>query len=425
MFKTLKNAWKISDIRKRLIFTFLMVLVYRFGNNIPVPFINTKALAAAYQGLQGSIIDYLNILTGGGLSSLSLFALGVQPYITASIVIQLLTVVIKRLEELSKEGEQGRKQIQRYTRYLTIFIAIFQSIAVTNGLFGAALSNATTFQKFIMDMTLVAGTMFLTWIGEMITDKGVGNGVSTIIFLGIIAHIPRTIKTWSTGVKLSTISVLSIVIMVIIVILIVFAVVILTQGERRIAIQYAKRVVGRKMYGGQSTNIPVKVNMSGVMPIIFASALLAIPSTVALFMGTNATEFVHKYLSPQGVFGTATYLIIQSILIIIFAYFYNTIQFNTVEYAKNLQHYGGFVSGIRPGKPTSEFLQKVSSRVTFVGAIGLALLTAIPTIASTSLGLKLSFGGSSVIIIVGVILETLKQIESMMTLRQYKGFLNR
>ncbi|MDO4593995.1 MAG: preprotein translocase subunit SecY [Tissierellia bacterium] len=422
MFRTLKDAWKIEEIRRKIIFTFFMLLVYRLGNNIPIPFIDADALRSAYEGMEGTLVDYLNMLTGGGLSSLSLFALGVQPYITASIVMQLMTVAIPRLEELTKEGEQGRKQIQKYTRYVTIFLAIFQAIAITNGLFGSALSQATGFEKVVMNICLIAGSMFLTWMGETITDKGVGNGVSVIIFLGIVANVPHTLSTWKTGLHYDTVSVLSIIIMVVIVLLIVLAVVILTQGERRIPIQYAKRVVGRKMYGGKSTHIPVKVNMSGVMPIIFASAVLAIPSTIALFVGGSKSNLVQGLLG-DGALGTAIYLIIQSLLIIVFAYFYNQIQFNTVEYAKNLQQYGGFIPGIRPGRPTSEYLQRVSSRITFIGAIGLAILTAVPTIASSILGLKLSFGGSSVIIVVGVILETLKQIEAMTTMKHYKGFL--
>ncbi|MDO4662331.1 MAG: preprotein translocase subunit SecY [Tissierellia bacterium] len=422
MFRTLKDAWKIEEIRKKVYFTLLMIVVYRFGNNIPIPFIDQQALKEAFSGMEGTLVDYLNMLTGGGLSQLSIFALGVQPYITASIVMQLLTVAIPKLEELTKEGEQGRKQIQRYTRYVTIFLAIFQSVAITNGLFGQALASATGFEKVVMNITLIAGTMFVTWMGETITDKGIGNGVSIIIFLGIIAHIPTTLSSWKQGLHYDTISVISIIVMVVIVLLIVIAVVEITEGERKIPIQYAKRVVGRKMYGGQSTHIPVKVNMGGVMPIIFASAVLAIPSTIALFVGGSSSNFVQNLLG-NGALGTTIYLLIQSALIILFAYFYNMIQFNTVEYAKNLQQYGGFIPGIRPGRPTSEYLQKVSSRITFIGAISLAILTAVPTIASNLLGLKLSFGGSSVIIIVGVVLETLKQIEAMATMKHYKGFL--
>ena len=424
MLETIKKASKEVEIRKKFYFTLLMLLIYRLGNNIPIPFIDPEALKNAYSNIQGTLVDYLNMLTGGGLSTLSVFALGVQPYITASIVMQLLTVVIPRLEELTREGEQGRKQIQKYTRYVTIFLAIFQSIAVTNGLYGAALSSATTFQKLVMNVVLIGGTMFVTWMGETITEKGLGNGTSLIIFMGIIASFPKTLGRWKSQLHYGLVNYLPIIIMAIIVVLIVIAVVLISEGERRIPIQYAKRIVGRKMYGGQSTHIPVKVNMGGVMPIIFASAVLAIPSTVSLFFGKGGQSGITNFFQNTTI-GFAVYLLIQSALILIFAYFYNQIQFNTVEYAKQLQQNGGFIPGIRPGKPTSDYLAKVATRITFIGSIALALLTIIPAISSKLLGLTISFGGSSVIIVVGVIIETVKQIEAMMTMKQYKGFLNR
>ena len=424
MLETIKKASKEPEIKKKFWFTILMLVIYRLGNNIPIPFIDPQALRNAYSNVEGTLVDYLNMLTGGGLSTLSIFALGVQPYITSSIVMQLLTVVIPRLEELTREGEQGRKQIQKYTRYLTILLAIFQAIAVTNGLYGAALSNASAFQKIVMNVVLIGGTMFVTWMGETITEKGLGNGTSLIIFMGIIASFPKTIARWKDQVHYGLVGYLPIVIMVILVILIVMSVVLISEGERKIPVQYAKRVVGRKMYGGQSTHIPVKVNMGGVMPIVFASAVLAIPSTVSLFFGNGGQSGITNFFQNTTV-GFVLYLVIQSALILIFAYFYNQIQFNTVEYAKQLQQNGGFVPGIRPGKPTSDYLGKVATRITFIGSIALALLTIIPAIASKLLGLSISFGGSSVIIVVGVIIETIKQLEAMMTMKQYKGFLNR
>lgn len=424
MLDIIKRAAREEEIRKKFYFTLLMLVIYRLGNNIPIPFIDTKALANAYSNIEGTLVDYLNMLTGGGLSTLSIFALGVQPYITASIVMQLLTVVIRRLEELTREGEQGRKTIQKYTRYVTIVLAIFQAIAITNGLYGAALSHATGFQKIVMNVVLIGGTMFVTWMGETMTEKGLGNGTSLLIFMGIIASFPKTIAKWKQGLHYNTTSVLAIAIMVVLIVLIVIAVVLISEGERKIPIQYAKRVVGRKMYGGQSTHIPVKVNMGNVMPIIFASAVLAIPSTVSLFFGGGGQSGLTAFFNNSK-FGFAVYLLVQTVLILIFAYFYNQIQFNTVEYAKQLQQNGGFVPGIRPGKPTSDFLATVSTRITFIGSICLALLTIVPAIASRLLGLEISFGGSSVIIVVGVIIETIKQIEAMMTMKQYKGFLNR
>ena len=424
MLETIKKASREEEIRKKFRFTLLMLVIYRLGNNIPIPFIDTNALANAYSNIEGTLVDYLNMLTGGGLSTLSIFALGVQPYITASIVMQLLTVVIPRLEELTREGEQGRKTIQKYTRYMTIVLAIFQAVAITNGLYGAALSSATGFQKLAMNVVLIGGTMFVTWMGETMTEKGLGNGTSLLIFMGIIASFPRTISRWQEGLHYNTTSVLAIVIMAVLIVLIVIAVVMISEGERKIPVQYAKRVVGRKMYGGQSTHIPVKVNMGGVMPIIFASAVLAIPSTVSLFFGNGGESGLTAFFN-NSTFGFAVYLIVQSVLILVFAYFYNQIQFNTVEYAKQLQQNGGFIPGIRPGKPTSDFLGVVSTRITFIGSVALALLTIVPAIASRLLGLEISFGGSSVIIVVGVIIETVKQIEAMMTMKQYKGFLNR
>lgn len=424
MLDVIKRASREEEIRKKFRFTLLMLVIYRLGNNIPIPFIDTKALANAYSNIEGTLVDYLNMLTGGGLSTLSIFALGVQPYITASIVMQLLTVVIPRLEELTREGEQGRKTIQKYTRYMTIVLAIFQAVAITNGLYGAALSNATGFQKIAMNVVLIGGTMFVTWMGETMTEKGLGNGTSLLIFMGIIASFPRTISRWQEGLHYNTTSVLAIAIMSVLIVLIVIAVVMISEGERKIPIQYAKRVVGRKMYGGQSTHIPVKVNMGGVMPIIFASAVLAIPSTVSLFFGNGGENGLTAFFNKSA-FGFGVYLLVQTVLILVFAYFYNQIQFNTVEYAKQLQQNGGFIPGIRPGKPTSDFLATVSTRITFIGSICLALLTIVPAIASRLLGLEISFGGSSVIIVVGVIIETVKQIEAMMTMKQYKGFLNR
>ena len=424
MLETIKKASREEEIRKKFRFTLLMLVIYRLGNNIPIPFIDTNALANAYSNIEGTLVDYLNMLTGGGLSTLSIFALGVQPYITASIVMQLLTVVIPRLEELTREGEQGRKTIQKYTRYMTIVLAIFQAVAITNGLYGSALSSATGFQKVAMNVVLIGGTMFVTWMGETMTEKGLGNGTSLLIFMGIIASFPRTISRWQEGLHYNTTSVLAIAIMAVLIVLIVIAVVMISEGERKIPVQYAKRVVGRKMYGGQSTHIPVKVNMGGVMPIIFASAVLAIPSTVSLFFGNGGESGLTAFFN-NSTFGFAVYLIVQSVLILVFAYFYNQIQFNTVEYAKQLQQNGGFIPGIRPGKPTSDFLGVVSTRITFIGSIALALLTIVPAIASRLLGLEISFGGSSVIIVVGVIIETVKQIEAMMTMKQYKGFLNR
>ena len=424
MLDIIKKAAGEKEIRQKFYFTLMMLVIYRLGNNIPIPFIDAQALANAYSNVEGTLVDYLNMLTGGGLSTLSIFALGVQPYITASIVMQLLTVVIPRLEELTREGEQGRKTIQKYTRYVTIALAIFQAIAITNGLYGAALSNATGFQKIVMNVVLIGGTMFVTWMGETMTEKGLGNGTSLLIFMGIIASFPRTLARWQEGLHYKTTSVLAIAIMCVIIVLIVMAVVMISEGERKIPIQYAKRVVGRKMYGGQSTHIPVKVNMGNVMPIIFANSILAIPSTIIMFTGEGKfKDFVIKWLTPQGGPGLVIYVLLSILMIIFFTFFYTQIQFNTVEYSKSLQQNGGFIPGIRPGKPTSDYLGRVVNRLVLPGAIALAILTVLPTILTRVAKLRFNYGGTSIIIVVGVILETARVLEQQLLMRHYKGFL--
>lgn len=425
MFKTLKNAWKIEDIRKRMIFTFWMIVVFRLGNALPVPFINKAAIAEIFQGQQGSILEILNMITGGGLETLSVFALGVGPYITSSIVVQLLTVAIPRLEELSKEGEEGRKKIQRLTKYVALVLSIIQAYAIVGGIFSKALASGGALAYLVVITVMVAGSMFIVWIGDLITEKGVGNGLSIIIFIGIISRLPRTFYSWGYGVKNGDVAIYQAILMLLISIFTIVIVVLITEGERKIPVQYAKRVVGRKMYGGQSTHIPIKVNMSGVLPVIFASSLLALPQTIGMLIGGNTQAWIARNLTPQGTFGTIFYVVLQVVLIVLFAYFYNSIQFNPVEYSKNLQQYGGFIPGIRPGRPTSEFLGKIVNRITMVGAIALAFLAVLPTILSKIFSLNVTFGGTSVIIAVGVVLETMRQIEAMMQMRHYKGFLNK
>lgn len=426
MFKTLSNAWKVQDIRKKMIFTLYMILIFRLGMALPVPYISREAVQAIYNGNQGQILQFLNLLTGGGLDSLSVFALGVGPYITASIVIQLLTFAIPALEEISKEGEEGKKKIQRYTRYLGLVLAIVQAYAYVNGIFRSAIVSGTgPWQKTIVMLALVAGAMFIVWIGDLIGEKGIGNGLSLIIFLGIVARIPDQVITWVRATIQAPSFLIRLIPTIIIILATIVFVVILTEGERKIPVQYAKRVVGRKMYGGQSTHIPLKVNMAGVLPVIFASSLLQLPQTLALLFGGGVQKFVTKYMSFGGTVGTIVYLILQVVLIIAFAFFYNSIQFNPIEYSKNLQQYGGFIPGIRPGRPTSEYLGNITNKVTLIGAIGLAILAVIPTIVTTALKMHMVLAGTSVIIAVGVILETIRQIEAMMQMRHYKGFLNK
>lgn len=426
MFKTLANAWKVKEIRDRMLFTLGMVVIFRLGMLLPVPFIKPEVVKAIFEKGEGSILSLINLMTGGGLQSLGVFALGVGPYITSSIVIQLLTFAIPALEEISKQGEEGKKKIARYTRYLALVLAMIQAYAYVGGIFRTAIAAETnSLERVVVMLILVAGAMFIVWLGDLIGEKGIGNGLSIIIFLGIIARLPNTVIGLVQMVIAKPVEIWKVLLLLVVVIATIVFVILLTEGERRIPVQYAKRVVGRKMYGGQSTHIPLKVNMSGVLPVIFASSLLALPQTLGLLIGGGFQQFVTKYLSFGGTAGTVISLILQVLLIIAFAYFYNSIQFNPIEYSKNLQQYGGFIPGIRPGRPTSDYLANIVNKITMIGAIGLAILTVIPTIITKAFGFRMTLAGTSVIIAVGVILETFKQIEAMLQMRHYKGFLNK
>lgn len=427
MLKTLANAWKVEDLRKKMLFTLMIVAIFRFGNVLPLPFINPSVVKQIYAGQAGSLLSILNSVTGGSLDSLSAFALGVGPYITSSIVVQLLTFAIPSLEEISKQGEQGRKQIQRITKYLALGLAILQAYGIVIGIFSSVFTAQGFLPKLIVITALVAGTQFVVWLGELITEHGIGNGISMIIFLGIISRLPNTFITWTKGVFTGApqFEWWKALILIVILLLSVVFVVYLTQGERRIPVQYAKRVVGRKMYGGSSTHIPIKVNMSGVMPVIFASSLLALPQTLALVIGGGFRDFVQKYLSTNSTISVIVFVIVQFALVILFAYFYNSIQFNPYEYSKNLQQNGGFIPGIRPGKPTTEYLGRIVSRITMIGAIGLGIIAAAPRLFGHFMSVNLLLGGTSIIIVVGVIIETVNQLEAMMQMRHYKGFLNK
>ncbi len=429
MLRTFANAWKIEDLRKKLLYTLMIVVIFRLGNALPLPYVKPEVVKAIYNGAAGTILGLLNQITGGGLASLSAFALGVGPYITSSIVVQLLTYAIPSLEELSKQGDQGRKKIQKITKYLAFVLAILQAYGIVQGIFGSAIQIAEGdgfLPKFIVITILVAGSHFVVWLGELITEKGIGNGVSIIIFLGIISRLPETAVAWIKGIISGAEGFLwwkGLIIALITLLSVVF-VILLTEGERRIPVQYAKRVVGRKMYGGSSTHIPIKVNMSGVMPVIFASSILALPQTLALII-PSMRGFVEKYMTPTSTIGVLVFILIQTALVILFAYFYNSIQFNPYEYSKNLQQNGGFIPGIRPGKPTTDYLGTIVSRITLIGAIGLGIIAAAPRLFGHFLGANLVLGGTSIIIAVGVIVETTKQLEAMMQMRHYKGFLNK
>ncbi|MDD6042195.1 MAG: preprotein translocase subunit SecY [Eubacteriaceae bacterium] len=427
MLKTVAQAWKVAEIRSKMIFTLLMLVVFRIGSNIPVPNINRSVLAELFAGETG-LFDLFDLFSGGSFSNFTIFALSITPYITASIIIQLLGMAFPYFEKLAREGVEGRKKMAQYTRYLTVVLALVQAVGLTVGLFRRAVVDKSAFSIIVMVLVLTAGTAFLMWLGEQINERGIGNGISLIIFAGIIARIPSGIRTLATAVESGSLSIVTLIIFIVAAVLVTAGVVMIQEGQRRIPVQYAKRVVGRKMYGGQSTHIPIKVNQSGVIPIIFALSLLQFPLTITYFLKADSgfTEFVTKWLSPSGMPGVWVYGVLNVVLIIFFTYFYTQATFNPVEVADNMKANGGFIPGIRPGKATEEYLQKVMSRITIVGAIFLAVIDTLPTvlivIAPESLG-SIHFGGTSLLIAVGVALETVRQLENQMLMRNYQGFL--
>lgn len=406
-----------------MIFTLLMLFVFRIGSAIPVPYMNKDIIRSIFESNQGGLLQFMDLMAGGTFSNFSIFATNIYPYITASIVIQLLTIAIPKLEELAKQGEEGKKKIGMYTKITAIVLATIQASGYTFGLFKQALETTNSIQTLIVIISMVAGTSFLIWLGDLITENGIGNGTSLIIFIGIISALPSNTISAFRLMAADPTYIIKLVAFLIVALIIIAAVVAITQGERRIAVQYAKRVVGRKMYGGQSTHIPIKVLMTGVLPVIFASSLLAVPQTIAMFNDGPLSQWMLNYLTPQGAVGIWVYSILNILLIIFFTYFYTAIQFNTVEYAKNLQQNGGFVPGIRPGRPTSEYLGKVVNRIVIVGGLGLAVLSIMPIILSKIFGMNINFGGTAIIIVVGVVLDTVKQLEAQMLMRHYKGFL--
>ena len=427
MLKTVAQAWKVAEIRSKMIFTLLMLVVFRIGSNIPVPNINRSVLADLFAGETG-LFDLFDLFSGGSFSNFTIFALSITPYITASIIIQLLGMAFPYFEKLAREGVEGRKKMAQYTRYLTIVLALVQAIGLTVGLFRKAVVDKSAFSIIVMVLVLTAGTAFLMWLGEQINDRGIGNGISLIIFAGIVARIPSGIRALATAVSTGSLSIVTLIIFIVAAVLVTAGVVLIQEGQRRIPVQYAKRVVGRKMYGGQSTHIPIKVNQAGVIPIIFALSLLQFPLTITYFLKADSgfTAFVTQWLSPSGMPGVWVYGVLNVILIIFFTYFYTQATFNPSEVADNMKANGGFIPGIRPGKATEEYLQKVMSRITIVGAVFLALIATLPTILSViapeSLG-SIHFGGTSLLIAVGVALETVRQLENQMLMRNYQGFL--
>ena len=437
MLQTLINAWKIPDLRRRILFTLMMLVVFRFGAHIPVPYLSAEAMQA-FLGNGTDLFSLFDVFTGGAFSNATVMAMGVSPYINASIIVQLLTVAIPSLERLAKEGVEGRKKINKITRYLGIALAFVQAAGLYVTLFnmGGAIKEPGVLAFFVISLTFTAGTAFIIWLGELITEKGLGNGVSLIIFAGIVSRIPTAVYTvyneaLSGGVTAK--GLIFVAAVVVVAIAAITFVVFFSDAERRIPVQYAKRVVGRKMYGGQSTNIPIKVAAGGVMPIIFASSIMAFPATIVRLLtgGQMPTEGLGHYILgclsagfSQAWWTSVVYAVIYALLILFFTYFYSSIQFNPIELANNMKKSGGYIPGIRPGKPTSDYIGKISSRLNLVGAFFLAVIAIMPVIVGAIFGINsLQIGGTSLLIMEGVALETVRQIESQMTMRHYKGFL--
>lgn len=437
MLETLRNAFKIKDIRKKIIFTFLMLIVIRIGSQLPIPGVNSEVFASWFASQTADGMGFFNAITGGSFNRMSIFALNITPYITSSIIMQLLTIAIPKLEEMQRDGEEGRKKIAEITRYLTVALALIEAIAMSIGFSrGGYLEDGGPLNIIMVVFGLTAGSAVLMWIGERITEKGVGNGISIVLTINIISSMPNDISTlfeqFISGKSVPK-GILAAVIIIAIIVAMVLFVVFLQGGERRIPVQYSKKIQGRKQVGGQSTHIPLKVNTSGVIPVIFAQSLLQTPVIIASLLGKgNGTGIGSKILSSMSqsnwcnpnepVYSIG--LLVYIVLIIAFAYFYTSITFNPLEIANNMKKAGGFIPGIRPGKPTSDYLNKILNYIVFIGAVGLALIAFVPIFFNGVFGANVSFGGTSVIIIVGVIIETLKQIESQMRVRYYKGFLN-
>ncbi|MEA2374565.1 MAG: preprotein translocase subunit SecY [Thermoleophilaceae bacterium] len=419
---TMLTSVRIPEIRKKLLFTAAMLALYRVGSYIPAPGINTHAVDQISKQFAGSnVLGFLNLFSGGSLSRFAVFALGIMPYITASIILQLLQVVVPSLEKLRKEGEVGQQKITQYTRYLTVALAFFQSIGYVF-LFktfardaGQDIVHGFTFQHvFVIVLALTAGTVLLMWFGELITQRGIGNGISLMIFASIIARIPHGVQAWWTNPDP-----IFKVMMPIIALAVIAAIVFIQEGQRRIPVQYAKRVVGRRMAGGGSTYLPLRVNMAGVIPVIFAASLMAFPPTIGQLVQTPWAKDFSTFLNPNG----TAYIIGESILIIVFTYFYTAVTFNPVEQADNLKKYGGFIPGVRPGRPTAEFLDRILARLTFPGALYLAAIAALPTLLINQTSANFFFGGTSILIVIGVALDTMKQLEAQLMMRNYEGFL--
>ena len=416
MFSWLSNAWRVPELRRRVLFTGMILGLYRLGSWLPAPGVDSNAIQGYFNNKGGTILGLLNIFSGSALSRFSLFALGIMPYVTASIILQLMTVVIPKLEQLQKEGEAGYAKINQYTRYLTVALAAAQSLGYTYLFKRSGALSASSGRVVLIVLTLTAGTTLLMWMGELITKRGVGNGISLLIFASILSTAPAGIQAWVNGGPTEKLF------FPIIALLIVVAVVFVQEGQRRIPIQYAKRMVGRRMTTGGSTYMPLRVNMAGVIPVIFAAAIMAFPPTIAQFF-PQTQSFINHHFLPSNL----SYLALEAFLIVIFTYFYTAVQFNPVDQADNLRKYGGYVPGIRPGPPTAQYLDRVLTRLTLPGALYLAAIAVLPSIfiryGGFSQATSRALGGTSVLIVVGVAIDTMRQMESQMMMRSYDGFL--
>ena len=428
MLGGIKNTASLPELRRRLIFTFLMLAVYRIGVQIPTPGINGEALAAFFEKNAGTLFGMFNMFSGGALENFSIFALGIMPYISASIIIQLLTVVIPQLEALSKEGESGRHQITKYTRYGTVGLSLIQSLFISVGLEGMsgpggeAIVMIPGWQFKIMTIiTLTSGTAFIMWLGEQMTERGIGNGISLIIFAGIVARMPAAIGNTIQMVSAGEMNAIFLLFLLVVMVLVVGTIIFFETAQRRIPIQYAKRVVGRKVYGGQSSHLPLKINVAGVIPPIFASSIMMFPATIGGLIQIDWIQRISASLSP----GTIYYYILFVAFIVFFCFFYTAVTFNPVDVAENLKKHGGFIPGIRPGKKTSDFIDKALTRLTVIGAIYVSVICVLPTVLISRYNVPFYFGGTALLIVVGVAIDTIAQIESHMVMRNYEGFMKK
>ena len=422
MLSNIKKAWKIKEVRQKIIYTLMMIVVFRIGSKIPVPGVDTETIKGMVDS--NSLLSLYNMMTGNSFSNFTLFALGIGPAITASIIIQLLTIGFDSLSELQKSGEEGRKKINKYTKYTALALAILQATGITLGIVRGALAESdNVFHIVTVIATLVSASMLLMWIGDKITEKGLGNGSSIIIFVGIISSIPTDITNMLTMVRNESINVWALVALIVVILITILGVTYVQEAVRKIPVQYAKRVSGRKTYGGQSSHIPMKVNQSGVIPVIFASSILAFPQTLTLFMDESAQTFVSTYLNTTSSPGVFIYRTLEIILIVFFSYFYTTVSFNTEDVANNMKNSGGFIPGIRPGKPTEDYLNRILSRLTLAGALFLSVIVMVSAIMMFFMNITVSLAGTSLLIVVGVALELKRQLESNLTMRTYQGFL--